>query len=104
MSSIMRARSGLTGRSTDWEVIGGSSRELKVAGPSMLGSGRPGSHALPLTQPKTHEPHALPSRESGFVQCPEAAPHRVGPNRRVARKTGLADLYRRRRFEPGAAV
>src|SRR5580700_11783636 len=26
-----------------------------------------------------------PSRESGFVHCPKAAPHRIGPNRRVGR-------------------
>src|SRR5271169_2583673 len=35
-----------------WEVIGGSSLELKVAGPSMLGIGCPGRHALPLTPPQ----------------------------------------------------
>jgi len=48
MSSIMRARSALTGR---WKDGGhrGSSLELKVAGPSMLGIGCPGRHALPLT-------------------------------------------------------
>src|SRR6516162_1102343 len=52
MSSIMRARSALTGRGEGWEVIGGSSLELKVAGPSMLGIGCPGRHALPLTPPQ----------------------------------------------------
>src|SRR5271169_2481626 len=52
MSSIMRARSALTGRAEGWEVIGGSSLELKVAGPSMLGIGCPGRHALPLTPPQ----------------------------------------------------
>jgi hypothetical protein len=41
MSSIMRARSALPGRWEGWEVIGGSSIELKVAGPSMLGIGCP---------------------------------------------------------------
>src|SRR6516225_4162794 len=52
MSSIMRARSALTGRGEGWEVIGGSSLELKVAGPSMLGIGCSGRHALPLTPPQ----------------------------------------------------
>src|SRR6516164_82127 len=47
MSSIMRARSGLMGRGAVSEVIGGSSPELKVAGPSMLGIGCPDRHALP---------------------------------------------------------
>ena len=68
MSSIMRARSALTGRTEGWEVIGGSSLELKVAGPSMLGIRCPGRHALPLTPPQRHRPpRALQSRESGFV-------------------------------------
>src|SRR6516164_1037235 len=52
MSSIMRARSALTGRGEGWEVIGGSSLELKVAAPSMLGIGCPGRHALLLTPPQ----------------------------------------------------
>src|SRR5215469_13312094 len=51
MSSIMRARSALTGRSEGWEVIG-DPLELKVAGPSMLGIGYPGRHVLPLTPPQ----------------------------------------------------
>ena len=103
MSSIMRARSGLTGRSTDWEVIGGSSRELKVAGPSMLGSGRPGSHALPLTPPKTHGPsraslprervrslpHSGRSRRPRLSHVlPKAAVYRCGGQRRVVARTG----------------
>ena len=46
MSSIMRARNGLTSRSEVAEVIGALS-ELKVAGPSMLGIGCPDRHALP---------------------------------------------------------
>src|SRR5215471_13826552 len=46
----------------------GSSRELKVAGPSMLATGCPDRHALPLTPPKTHRPyHALLPRER--VRC-----------------------------------
>src|SRR5258707_15585254 len=48
MSSIMRSRSALTGRCEGWEFIGGSSLELKVAGPSMLGIGCPDRHALPV--------------------------------------------------------
>jgi hypothetical protein len=55
MSSIMRARSALTGRLEEGEVIMGSSLELKVAGPSMLGIGCPGPQ------------RGRPSRESGFV-------------------------------------
>src|SRR5258708_34690459 len=51
MSSIMRARSAPAGRGEEWEIIGGSSLELKVAGPSMLGIGCPDRHALPLTTP-----------------------------------------------------
>src|SRR5260370_8685063 len=72
MSSIMRARSALTGRFEDWEVIGGSSLKPKVAGPSMLGIGCPDRHALLLmpfpnaATERTH-PEAASSRESGFV-------------------------------------
>jgi hypothetical protein len=71
MSSIMRSRSALTGRCEGWEVIGGSSLELKVAGPSMLGIGCPDRHAFLFTPsmppPKTHRPRRALSRESGFV-------------------------------------
>src|SRR3954463_5862022 len=80
MSSIMRWRSALPGRCEGSEVIGGSSLELKVAGPSMLGIGCPDRHALLLmpfpsaAAERTH-PEAAPSRESGFVPCPEADPH-----------------------------
>src|SRR5215472_3988448 len=65
MSSIMRARSGLTGRWEGPEVIGGSFLELKVAGPSMLGIGRPDRHALPrITSSKMRRlQRLLPSRE-----------------------------------------
>src|SRR5438477_3978665 len=67
MSSIMRARSALPGRWEGWEVIGGSSPELKVAGPSMLGIGCPDRHAVPrITWSKMRQPRrALPSRASG---------------------------------------
>src|SRR6516225_4166574 len=67
MSSIMRARSGLMGRGAVSEVIGGSSLELKVAGPSMLGIGCPDRHALPhITPPKTRRPrYALPPARAG---------------------------------------
>ena len=47
MSSIMRARNGLTGRWEGPEVIGGSVLKLKVTGPSKLGIGHPDRHALP---------------------------------------------------------
>src|SRR6201993_776762 len=69
MSSIMRARSALTGRSEGWGVIGGSSLELKVAEPSMLGIGCPDRHALPLTHslppPKMYRPRH-PARAGSF--------------------------------------
>src|SRR3954471_21652347 len=95
MSSIMRARSGLTRRSERWEGIGGSSLELKVAGPSMLGIGCPDRHALLLmpfpsaAAERTH-PEAAPSRESGFVPCPIAVIARpdLGPsNQSCGRRT-----------------
>src|SRR5947208_10582454 len=77
MSSIMRSRSALPGRCEGSEVIGGSSLELKVAGPSMLGIGCPDRHALPLTHappsPKIYRPRRASSRESGFVLCPVPA-------------------------------
>src|SRR6202049_4534478 len=76
MSSIMRARSGLTGRFEDWEVIGGSSLKPKVAGPSMLGIGCPNRHAFLFTRsptpPENPPTSTPPSRESGFVRCPFA--------------------------------
>src|SRR6202049_2078735 len=75
MSSIMRARSGLTGRFEDWEVIGGSSLKPKVAGPSMLGIGCPNRHAFLFTRsptpPENPPTSTPPSRESGFVRCPK---------------------------------
>src|SRR5271155_3891193 len=78
MSSIMRARSGLTGRAERLEGIGGSSLEPKVAGPSMLGIGCPDRHPLPFNLstplPKTCGPRCAESRESGFVPCPKADP------------------------------
>src|SRR5256885_113632 len=74
MSSIMRARSALTGRGEGAEVIGGFLLELKVAGPSMLAIGCPDRHPLPLIHappsPKPHRPQRAESRESGFVHCP----------------------------------
>src|SRR5215468_8156521 len=68
MSSIMRARSALTGRSEGWEVIG-DPLELKGcwtfnARDRMLRSSRPTAYSAPYT----HRPsRALQSRESGFV-------------------------------------
>ena len=46
------------------------SPELKVAGPSMLGTGCPDRHALPLTPPKTHGPSRAPhpARAGSFVE------------------------------------
>src|SRR6516164_1096952 len=69
MSSIMRARSGLTDRWEGSEVIRGSFLEPKVAGPSMLGIGHP-------EPSRATAPHLVdnvltvtrnPSRASGFV-------------------------------------
>src|SRR6516162_2483328 len=70
MSSIMRARNGLTGRSEVSEVIG-LSPELKVAGPSMLGIRCPDRHALPrITSPKTRRPRRAlpPARAGSFIR------------------------------------
>src|SRR5207302_5135160 len=72
MSSIIRARSALPGRWEGWEVIGGSSTELKVAGPSMLGIGCPDRHALLLTsfhgRPKCTDRDARhPARAGSFL-------------------------------------
>src|SRR3954470_11943437 len=94
MSSIMRWRSALPGRCEGSEVIGGSSLELKVAGPSMLGIGCPDRHALLLmpfpsaAAERTH-PEAAPSRESGFVQCPGADRHNF---RRIGRVGWKAEV------------
>src|SRR6476620_10997183 len=61
MSSIIRARSGLTRWSERLEGIAGSSLEPKVAGPSMLGIGCPDRHPLlRVTSPKTHPPRRAP--------------------------------------------
>ena len=70
MSSIMRARSALTGRWEGPEVIRGSFLELKVAGPSMLGIGCLDRHALPrINLIEMRRPRrVLPSRASGFVR------------------------------------
>src|SRR6266853_6986310 len=74
MSSIMRARSALTGRFEDWEVIGGSSLKPKVAGPSMLGIGCPNRHAFLFTRspppPKTHRPRRRPPARAGSFSGP----------------------------------
>src|SRR6516165_5639995 len=73
MSSIMRARNGLTGRWKGPEVIGGSFLELKVAGPSMLVIGCPDRHALPhITSSKMRRPRCvLPPARAGSFYHPE---------------------------------
>src|SRR5215208_5707601 len=79
MSSIMRLRSALTGRGEEGEIIGGSSLELKVAGPSMLGIGCPDRHAfLFMRSPTLPSARRASSRESGFVlrRTAEARPRR----------------------------
>src|SRR5438094_9997120 len=69
MSSIMRARSGLTGGWVGSEIIRGAFLEPKVDGPSMLGIGRPDRHALPRITLVEIAPTTTraPSRASGFV-------------------------------------
>src|SRR6516164_7912755 len=70
MSSIMRARNGLTGRWEGPEVIGGSFLELKVAEPSMLGIGCPDRHALPRITPKKctdRKQRSPPARAGSFI-------------------------------------
>src|ERR1700693_4297958 len=86
MSSIMCARSGLTGRCEGSEVIRGSFLEPKVAGPSMLGIGCPDRHALPrITSSKLRQPRRVLGRRPAVdfgkdgvepSQTPEARPHR----------------------------
>src|SRR5579862_4085117 len=63
MSSIMRAQSGLTGRSTGRDVIRGSSRELKAAGPRCSGSDVPAVMPYRLLGRKTH---VLSARAASF--------------------------------------
>src|SRR3954465_8927482 len=106
MSSIMRWRSALPGRGEGSEVIGGSSLELKVAGPSMLGIGCPDRHALLLmpfpsaAAERTH-PEAAPSRESGFVLCPEAAAGvELGTRPKLILKQTFAPRLALRRMTP----
>src|SRR5437879_3907526 len=97
MSSIIRARSALTGRWEGWEVIGGSSLELKVAGPSMLGIGCPDRHAFLFTPsmppPKTHRPRRALSRESGFVHRRIAAIEPGGLNAYSCPFTDLGPIW-----------
>src|SRR5207249_3979253 len=75
MSSIMRARSALTGRWEESEVIGGASLKPKIAGPSMLGIGCPDRHALLLTHPppspKCTGRDARPPARAGSFLDPE---------------------------------
>src|SRR5271168_4540406 len=103
MSSIMRARSALTGRAEGWEVIGGSSLELKVAGPSMLGIGCPGRHALPLTPPQkaprvTRAPIPRERVRSWVDSGPSAAASHIRPEVRDAAGSGDGNSEALRRF------
>lgn len=68
MFSIMCARSGLTRRSERLEGIGGSSLELRLLGPSMLGTGCADRHALSLTTSLTAPSltRAVPARAGSF--------------------------------------
>src|SRR5215467_13791515 len=69
MSSIMRARKGLTGRWEGWEVIVGSSLKPKVGDLRCSGSdARIVTCYRTLSCQKRAGRAARPSRESGFVQ------------------------------------
>src|SRR6476469_727270 len=73
MSSIIRARSGLTRWSERLEGIAGSSLEPKVAGPSMLGIGCPDRHPLlRVTSPKTHPPRRAPLPRERVRSVPQS--------------------------------
>src|SRR6476619_263823 len=75
MSSIIRARSGLTRWSERLEGIAGSSLEPKVAGPSMLGIGCPDRHPLlRVTSPKTHPPRRAPLPRERVRSVPLSGP------------------------------
>src|SRR3979490_573042 len=90
MSSIMRARSGLTGRCEGSEVIRGSFLEPKVAGPSMLGIGCPDRHALPLITLVEIAPTATrapPPRERVRSIDPEPTPMTAPPGAPLRPKT-----------------
>src|SRR6266446_10719207 len=76
MSSIMRARNALPGRGEEAEVIGGPLRAEGCwtfnARDQMPRSSPLTAH--PLTATAKNAPASTPpSRESGFVQCPEPA-------------------------------
>ena len=90
MSSIMRARSGLMGRGAVSEVIGGSSPELKVAGPSMLGIGCPDRHALPritfVENAPTETRAPLPRERVRSSTLSGPSPHRSGQKARRCEK------------------
>src|SRR5690242_11754448 len=95
MSSIMRARRGLTRRSEILEAIRGSSLELKVAGPSMLGIGCPDGHVLPLTtSPMTQAGDSRPPARAGSFVCSKADARlrdRDRPSRVVLRERGARE-------------
>src|SRR5947199_3895573 len=97
MSSIMRARSGLAGRCTGWEVIRGSSLELKVAGPSMLGTGCPDRHGFLFKRssllPTTHDRDACPPARAGsFLGAYQPIPFPTANFRSATRKRSLSKL------------
>src|SRR5712692_7332975 len=85
MSSIMRARSAVTGRGEGWD-IGVPLFELKVAGPSMLGIGCPDRHPLPLIHSplpsKMHRPRRRPPARAGSFKG-GFLPFRICPAREV---------------------
>src|SRR3954471_9745466 len=71
-------------------MIGGhrGSPELKVAGPSMLGTGCPDRHALPrITSPKTHRPRRAPLPRERVRSTARLAPWRVSCEGRLTEPT-----------------
>src|SRR5215831_19196189 len=105
MSSIMRARSALTGRWEAWEVIGGSSPKPKVAGPSMLGIGCPDRHALPITHTSAAK-NALtvtrrpPARAGSFLGHEERLPSTRLSAGYGFRKETIAGMRQNERYAP----
>jgi hypothetical protein len=78
--SVRDAAAALMGRWEGREVIGGSFLEPKVAGPSMLGIGRPDRHALPrIISSKMRRPRRVlpPARVGSFFGAFEPSPPKV---------------------------
>src|SRR3954452_4381946 len=95
MSSIMRARSALTGCWEEVEVIAGPSLELKVAGPSMLGIGCPDRHLLRFMGSKEQRRSSFPRervRSSAQLRRPACPGEGRESNSKRTYALSLADL------------